>query len=103
MSKSLIIIGLLISFYVHAGSNCTTESSCFRPRITWKWDSNYKLYDVCSRYAKHHWKYRHCRMDAYKLFKQKCKYAKKQKRLTGGELRDKYRIEEKIYCRTFRP
>ena len=103
MVRNLLIIIVIFVSPIVVADKCRTDSACFKPHITWKWDSNYRLYDVCSNYASGHWKYRHCRGDAQRLFKQKCKDAKKGERVTDGATKKLHERDVKIYCSTFRP
>jgi len=74
----------------------------FKPKVTWKVDDN-RIVDVCHNYGYGHWKYRRCRMAAVKLFKEKCREAKKAIRSTQGSRQKRARRDKRRFCKTFRP
>lgn len=81
---------------------CKSESSCFAPLVTWRVRQG-SLDDVCHNYAFADWRYRACRTEAGKLFKQKCQQLKRQEKESQGKMRDTAIRQQDIYCVGYRP
>jgi len=108
LRKLLIFKALILSlawcFTAQAANkDCRTESTCFEPRVTWRYE-NWTFTEVCFNYPYGHWKYRRCRMKAQKVFKDKCRYYKKlEKEVQGLRRKTEARNNQKLFCVAFRP
>jgi len=110
MLRNLLIFNVLIfssawCLPVQAAftQNCRTESACFEPKVTWRY-KNWTFTEVCYNYPYGHWKYRRCRMEAQRVFKEKCRYYRQLERDVQGDRRKtEARNYQKLFCVAFRP
>ena len=106
LRKALIIKIFILSsawcFHASAAPVCSTEASCFKPKLTWSVDKQGRISDVCHNYAYGHWKYRQCRMAAQSRFKELCAQYKAQEKSTQGKYRADARLKQRTYCVAFR-
>lgn len=80
-----------------AQKECRSESACFKPHVKYRVANN-QLVDVCDNYRSGDWKYRRCRAEASRLFKDKCHSLQTQLRNEKGSRRDSLRKQRDIYC-----
>lgn len=97
------ILSLAWCFTVQASNKtCRTESACFKPDVTWS-VSDGEITDVCHNYAYGDWRYRRCRTEAGKVFKQRCREYKEKARNSQGDIRERARRQQDLFCISYRP